>query len=201
MNHHAYLILGSLDDARAHVDTFGIERRGNPDVWEYSCETLSVDNARELKRRQESKAILGGKKMLLVSCTFITTEAQNSLLKVFEEPTKDTYIFLVLPSVTSVLPTLLSRLEVIQLETETVEGAAEAFLGATVVERQEIIKAIVENKDKAEAIRFLSGIEKVLSKNIAENKESLKIIIQMKLYLYSRSPSVKSIMEFVASFV
>lgn len=200
MEHHAHVLVGNINDARKFVDSHGVTRSGNPDVWEREFDTFTISDARELKKRQQSRAISGGKKTIIVSFSFITVEAQNSLLKVFEEPTDGTHIIVAVPAVAMLLPTLLSRVEIVVCDKQENDGACE-FMKATVAERQSMLKQMIEDKDKSGALALLSGIETELAANPKENKEKLKAVLEMKQYLYGRSPSVKSILEFVASFV
>jgi DNA polymerase III delta prime subunit len=78
----------------------------------------------------------------------LTPEAQNSLLKTLEEPAEQTIIALVTRNYSKLLPTILSRCSVYQLEDEgesknSVDGDnffnAKAFYRADYLERLKII--------------------------------------------------------------
>jgi DNA polymerase III gamma/tau subunit len=91
-----------------------------------SYETFGVDEGRELKEAQLSKSFGGGKKIFVISFETITVEAQNSLLKVFEEPTPDTHFFLISRTGSRLLPTLRSRIVFLQTESDSTPSLLQA---------------------------------------------------------------------------
>lgn len=78
----------------------------------YRGETFGIDDAREMRRRAYLSS--AAKTFFIISAEHITPEAQNALLKIIEEPPKETHFFILAPSVNTLLPTLRSRLQLIR---------------------------------------------------------------------------------------
>jgi len=77
--------------------------------------SLSVEEVREARERLMRSSFGGGKKVLLIDeAHTMTVSAQNSLLKVLEEPKGDTLIMLVSSAPERLLDTILSRLVVMR---------------------------------------------------------------------------------------
>jgi hypothetical protein len=145
----------------------------------------------------------------------VTGEAQNSLLKIFEEPSEGTHFFLVMPNTQVLIPTLRSRLVVVGREvvtggsTSEVKDLAKKFILANPAERILLIKGIVEEKDKGKAIDFVTALEEVLSpklnvtggNELLEKAGALTEVLTVKKYLHDRAPSVKLLLEHLCLFV
>lgn len=83
---------------------------------------ISIDTVRELQHFTTLK--IPGEKgirrvVIIESADLMTTEAQNALLKTLEEPPTDTVFILTAASVEALLPTIQSRVRVLQLVTPT----------------------------------------------------------------------------------
>lgn len=148
--HHAYLILGNKNDADNIIGSFfeklDIKPIGNPDVVYLNEERLGIDEARNLKARSELKAF-GTKKIFIINSLQITPEAQNALLKVFEEPSPNT-IFFIIANKNHLLPTLLSRMNIINLHSSLLGvNESEKFLKLNTTERLLFIKKISEDEN------------------------------------------------------
>ncbi|MEI6346044.1 MAG: hypothetical protein WCO79_02320 [bacterium] len=216
--HHAYCISGVSASGHAPFFTFlekhlAISTHGNPDFWHGQYESLGIDEARTIKEMQQrSAANVGAKKVFVISTDTITHEAQNALLKVFEDPTADTHFFLLMPSVETLLPTLRSRLVIVPADPQnnaatgngevekSVEQSVEQFLAASKGKRMTLIKPLVEEKDKRGALAFVDALIKKLSKSakdVAEHRPELEELLAMRSYLSDRSASIKMILEYL----
>ncbi len=81
--------------------------------------TLGIDDVRNLQKRLYLKPFKSQTKALIIAILDrVTLEAQNSLLKVLEEPPNHTIIVLVSTSKELFLPTVLSRSVLIELKDE-----------------------------------------------------------------------------------
>lgn len=209
--HHAYFLEGDTEQVLPSLLSFfekelEIIQNGNPDMKVESYETFGVDEGRELKEAQLSKSFGGGKKIFVISFETITVEAQNSLLKVFEEPTPDTHFFLISQSGSRLLPTLRSRIVFIQTESDSAPDLLKAkkFISASISERLKMIEPITEEKNKKEAKEFLSELatvlrnRKPLEKFSLEDSAILQDVLRAHDYLSDRSPSVKMLLEHIA---
>lgn len=206
--HHAHLIVGDkkladelLSDLFEKV--LEIEIVGNPDVRRFDVDTYTIDEARELKSAHFVKS-LGDKSFFIVNFNSIGTEAQQSLLKVFEDPVDDTHFFVITPTLRGLLPTLLSRFSIFHLPVSAPETSqAEKFIKARPANRIKQIKSIVDSKDKNKALAFVNELEVAYNKLFhsqiksgnRESVEFLKEIVAVRGFLQTRSPSVKILLE------
>jgi len=199
--HHAYLIEGDIEQSvlwlKDVLKKQGVEVTGNPNVWIDSDETCTIDRARRLKDIQSRKAVSGSDKYLIVGFSFITREAQNSLLKVLEDPTDKTHIFLVAPSRSTFLQTLLSRLAVVEgKKFEEGHTEAQVFLESDVAHRMKMIEPIIKKESsKTEAFALISHVEMFLNKDVISNAPKLERILTIKQTLSKPSASVKMLLE------
>ncbi|MBX4210649.1 hypothetical protein KW783_01625 [Candidatus Parcubacteria bacterium] len=184
--HHAYLIEGDRESSVERLKKFLTSELkytmlGNPDFWHSRFETMTIDDARFFREFQMRKALADNKKVVIIETDFLTREAQNSLLKIFEEPTADTHFFLVLPSAEILLPTLRSRLFISRHDSHDKIDMSDAreFVKKSPAERLLMIKDIVEEKNKAKAISFLNSLEAYLNSTL-----DLKKATQHELALF-----------------
>jgi len=213
--HHAYLLEGERSAVLAELqDLFDgklkIKRQGNPDYSEEFFDTLTIDNARAIEENQmRMSSHSAGQKIFVIGFNFITREAQNALLKVFEEPTEGTHFFLIAQRAEDLLSTLKSRLLIVRGD-EKGEGGGEdthpkmakEFVASTKAERIKMLKSFIEEiadeeKSKAEAGRFLDALEREIYKKQGA-VPVLQTILKAKDYARDRSSSLKLILESVA---
>lgn len=208
--HHAYIIEGDKKDICPRLFTFfeeelQIPTRGNPDFIYQEFELFGINDARNLKELHYSKPVAGDKKLLVTVLGSITTEAQNALLKVLEEPVGHSHFFFISPSSDLFIPTIISRTEVLKKEVVADAALSEeayAYLRRTPVERLELVRNMIEEKDSAKALSLLDKMEQVYEESLREGageqgriREALEEIIRMRSYLRSKSASIKMIME------
>lgn len=205
--HHATLFLGEREDL-LKKSIFFIETRtgkkvlGNPDVSIERYETMGIDDARVLKERASTKP-LGKERFFIISFGFMTVEAQNALLKLFEEPGENVYFFLITQSAAGLLPTLRSRLmlsgesrrkdmkEIVSFLASSVDGRLKAM---------ERFKGADNESKKSEFLDFIDAIEQALGERLPDKKagEALREVLALKRYAYDRAPSIKMLAEYLA---
>jgi DNA polymerase III delta prime subunit len=141
-----------------------------------------------------------------VAVSQITSEAQQALLKLFEEP-QEGAIFLLLAPHGSIIPTLRSRfLDYPWKPQESVFQSAGAFLAASQKTRgAEIVKLLKDEDGLRERVRdFLNALEQALypmlqkSSGKKEIREGLEDIARIRSYANDRSPSLKMLLEHLA---
>ena len=207
--HHAYFLVGDGEEIFLELRGFleekvGVKTLGNPDFWYGKFNTLNIEGARGIAESQERKSFkshlearLPSKKIFIIQTDFITEEAQNSLLKVFEEPTKGTHFFIISPQ-DNLLPTLRSRMQVIM--SKTVFDSSK-ILNMEIAERLEKVKEITdmikdEEKTKQDAITLLNQIETELhNTGVEKSAKALEICESARASLYDRGAPVKMILE------
>ncbi len=97
-----------------------IEEGSHPDVSNYPTnqgDKISVSDVEQLLEKSYLKPVEGENKVFIISNLANMAEvAQNKILKILEEPPKNTYFILTAPNTASVLPTIQSRCVKIPME-------------------------------------------------------------------------------------
>ncbi|OHB10706.1 MAG: hypothetical protein A3G05_01005 [Candidatus Zambryskibacteria bacterium RIFCSPLOWO2_12_FULL_45_14] len=136
--HHARLLIGTTKEAESYLNLYckdlGIRLANNPDFFAFKTDTFGIDEARELKLLAARKAVTQ-QKTFFISPVRITLEAQNALLKTFEDPSPDTIFFLVTREEALIIPTLLSRMQMTRLNLVQTGQEAQQFLSSSLKDR------------------------------------------------------------------
>jgi hypothetical protein len=170
MAHHAFFVTGELEDGIARsLDfvriTYRLSVLANPNVLILRHGLLSVEDARRLRSTADLGPTAGTHKVLVITASRLFHEAQNALLKLFEEPPEGTILILVIPSEGMLLPTLRSRLLALphaKGETGTPEYVyAETFLEAAPAAREKYLSSILdrtksEKEEEKQAARLMA---------------------------------------------
>ena len=174
MAHHAYYYVAHQEEGIAQALRYAHESlhmvsEGNPDIVILRHTLFSVDDARSVVRHVGQTGI-SGKKLLILSTERIFHEAQNALLKVFEDPPDGTTLILILPSTGLLLPTLRSRLLSLPVGSHAggLSHTVQTFIQASTTEREKILNALLtrakSDKDdekqavRGEALRLIEGL-------------------------------------------
>ncbi len=214
---HAYVIGGDGEEARKHAEgmlaRLGSLGPGHPDYLESTHVSFGIDDARAVRAWQELSSSSGGPKACLIAAEFITREAENALLKTLEEPAPNTHIFILTPNPGALLPTTLSRVQVVMppgavsaASSGAEHAEAERFLALSQGERLARIATIVEKGDDDEAaaevrertLSLMNGLESVLAKDPRTHGEALSLLLKLKKYLYMPGASSRMILETIA---
>jgi DNA polymerase III delta prime subunit len=211
--HHAYLFEGSLSITPllhiSAVEHFGFKNPkegAHPDVHVYTYEKFNIEEARALAEEASIKSI-SGRALFIIGATSITTDAQQALLKLFEEPQAGTIFILLVPHGT-LIPTLASRfadypLEVVQDERQG--KSATAFLKSSNKERSaQIVALLKDDEHMKERVRdLLNAIEQRLYAAELKSpdpvlRQALTEIGLVRKYIGDRSASLKMLLEHLA---
>ena len=132
----AYVVQGSAECVSAvcgFLEVQGISVRGNPDVLVRAYPSFLMDDARSLRERATLRATGEHGRIFVIAAPTIAPDAQNALLKTFEEPPAGARFILVVPAPDMLLPTLRSRMQVLDVgssetpqETISVAGGGES---------------------------------------------------------------------------
>ena len=233
MAHHAYVIEGEAEDGIGRALGFAerelaLSAEANPDVIVRRYGLFSVEDARELAGIARLSSTTGGAQAIVVSATRLFHEAQNALLKLFEEPPPDTYLFLVVPSAGMLLPTMRSRVMALPEDGKNAkkakkvqkenQGIAEAFLGATAAAREKLVAKLLaqakSDKDeekqaaRADALALAEGLARAAhakwlaaKPESAEEKSLRAYLADLDSFipiLHERSAPLKLIFEHLA---
>lgn len=183
--HHANLLIASGEEAKVYLrqfcDGLGITLANNPDFFVFKTEIFGIDEARELRLLAVRKSLTtttGGKKIFLITPTVLTPEAQNALLKTFEDPFPDTIFFVAVREEGLILPTLRSRMQTIRVP-----------------------KGIKFQSREAEEFLSLSLKDRLIfAKDFADEEKNLPIFLDNLLLLLKKKDGTKKSIESVYNF-
>ena len=213
-NSHGYLIFGDKNksilwakEKASTILNISINTLGSyQDFSNEDYDSFGIDESRRLKERAFMRPLAGENKVFVISSHAFTVEAQNALLKLFEEPAKGTYFFIITQNLNNILPTLISRLVMVRLEDKSIsneeEDIATDFLSSNPAKRLLFINKIIEKKVKGEMDEFLNNLESMAVKKI-EKKDKIFIstmenIHKSRKYIGSRGSSPKLVLEYLA---
>lgn len=221
--HQAYAIEAEGEEGMAAARGWlarelGMNGEDDPDIVVLRYGLFSVEDARRVAEIAAQGPIAGDKKAIVIAASRAYREAQNALLKLFEEPPSGTYLFLILPSLGGLLPTLRSRVQTLALPGAAVRRtkphipeAAEAFLNAGREKRAAIAKKLATGKDEEErrehrdeALAIVNGIEAAAHarlRNVRLAKPYIRLLGEIQAlrgYLHDRSAPVRMILEHLA---
>ncbi len=190
MESHNHLILATSLETAPIPDELKTE---GPDVRHILIEKLGIGDARLLTEQSSRRALNGKTHNFVIVTNNITLEAQNALLKLFEEPPANTVFFLIIPHESLLLPTLRSRFVDQIRATEKTSTEADEFLTMSLGERMEYITKQAK-KDPSSLERLATDLGR--KKNLTpEAKRSLLLVNK---YVYNRGASRKALLEELA---
>lgn len=201
---NTHLVAGTLEmipAILALLEDEGIETKGNVDLYVRTYQSFGIDEARELRARASSRALVG-RRVFVVATPSMTTEAQNALLKTLEEPAGDAFFFFITPSPQTLLSTFRSRAQVLTLESEESQDSlvdAEKFLAASSSARLDMLKPLLEKgdddkRDLGAILSFLDSLEHFF----IQKPEGLHAIYRARRYIGDKGALVKPLLEQLA---
>lgn len=203
--HHAYLILGDREAIQPILtDTLKIVGDGATIIWE-NYETFGIDESRGLTERSARRNWHGKRELVVINAERYTIEAQNALLKLFEEPRVGLHFFILSARATDFLPTLQSRLIIIEnredIKSEKHEQDQKAleFLSSTPADRLDFIaKELKRELTRAEWSPFLNALEKICHNQPTLNEKALTELGLVRHYLADPASSPRLLFEHLA---
>lgn len=212
--HHACLIEGDrtkiLPEVFSFCENIGIKITGNPDFYSIHIDNLKIDEAFKLREMAGEKSFSGEKKIFCISINQINKEAQQVLLKIFEEPSKDTHFFIIIPDKNILLKTILSRFYIISEKQDIDLSEIEKFIKMSLQLRLDFVKELTkkekeenlnENTDpdssRSKSLRFLDSLESYLSKKEI-NTKIIEHIFKIRSAMQMPGSSPKMLLESIA---
>ena len=230
--HHAYLIEGVKEEVLPEILDFikslGVKVSGNPDFYSIHLDSFKIEDARNLRSMAYEKSFSGekssnsGKKIFLISANNFLGEAQNTLLKMFEEPINNTHFFVIVPDSGIFLKTLLSRFYIIKAKSNLEDEIkkAEKFLRMNLRDRLDFMKELLmeENEEedeeidnmnngRAKGLKFLNALEYILQEKLKDKnnfllvKDPMEHILKVRSFMSQPGSSAKNLMESVALII
>ncbi len=189
------LVAGSLRES-ALPESLKTE---NADIHHLVFERFGIDEARELRAKSSTKAFGTEPHTFVIFTRDLTLEAQNSLLKLTEDPPTSLSLYLIIPSESLLIPTLRSRFVMAEGQTKKVGNtqSAEEFLALSYAERLLLVADKVKQKDQAWIDNLLFELYESRVAD-ARNKEAKKSLLLAITYMRNRGASKKQLLEELA---
>lgn len=192
MEHHATLV--RANDRESYIATLP---QGAVALLH---DTFGIDEARQLASDAQLRPANGEASRFVISTGFITHEAQNALLKLFEEPPADTFFTLVVPQSLQLLPTLQSRIghELMWQSEQSGNQVWAAFTSASYPDRLKQIETWQKNKDKDPhwLPAMVAGVHSISVTKLSSQDAQVVLFVGSKLA--TRGASNKMLLEHLA---
>ncbi len=165
---HSFLIIGKpIEKAKNYAFDFCLKNKIDKiDIAFIESEkAVGIGQVRDFQKRIFLKPFKSEQKAVILEAgNGLTLESQNALLKVLEEPPKNTIIMLLVESSESILPTIISRCKIIFLDKDNVgqkdldeyEKILLSLKNSGVGDRLRLAQD--KSKDKETALRFVEGL-------------------------------------------
>ena len=192
MQHHATVVRTS--HSNDYLQTI------KSDFVLFTYDKVGIEQARELTDQAQLRPTQGETQHFVVQTNFITHEAQNALLKLFEEPPLGTLFTLVVPPAFGLLPTLQSRIgnDLVWQTNDHTNTAWELFTLASYVDRLAQIDSWQKSKEKDPAWlqAMVSGVQSVSLNALKPSDGAALQLVGAKLA--TRGASNKMLLEHLA---
>jgi len=200
--HHALLYIGSSDTCDSCIESLQKELNVSPiDTRVYKKGEFFIEDARDLKGAIYTTPLSGEKTLAVVAVEKMGIHPQNALLKITEEPPAHAHIVLILPNEDMLLPTLRSRLMLVDTDTDQRDmSQAKEFLNSDTAQRQKITGKILKNKDTVAGKNLIRDLEYVLGSvtDKEKYKDELGDLIAFRQYVEQRGAGMKYMLEHLA---
>jgi len=160
--------------------------------------SIGISRMHELKKWVNIKPYSGENKIAFIhNAHLLTDEAQNSILKLLEEPHNDTTIILICNNYQTLLPTIISRCQLLEdNDREILEpNFIQKFMAMNTLEKFEYIEFIEKIENKKFAIEnFLKMLLNYFRAQLLEKKEKtiidkINLISEAKVLIDANVPA------------
>lgn len=143
-----------------------------------TSQSIGIETVKLIQKKLYFKPIKSTNKLIVIEdAQLLTPEAQNALLKVLEEPPANTFIILGSESKEMLLPTILSRCQIIELVeehkkiSEKTMDELQVFIQnlptSSIGEKLKLAEQLAKNKDKA--IDWLENLILIIREKLLHN--------------------------------
>lgn len=229
--YHSYVVEGDpsllANELLWFLESRGEIEKQSQDVICQMYESFTMEDSRVIKDWHNKLGITSGKRICILAAKFINKEAEQALLKIIEEPAIDTHFFMVVPDSSVLLPTIISRVQIVKIPTHSTLGVvsgneekiksveitkeASSFIKMTPADRINKIVQIIKEKKEDEnsnlrfyVLNFINELEKDFYQKFKGNKNDKNIIFILgelemsRKYISAPGASVKMILEHLA---
>lgn len=195
--HHAILLYNDESEERLRMEL----DEEDAEVESIRADRFSIDDARALRKASALRPV-GKSRVFVIESSNIAPEAQHALLKLFEEPPQGVRFVLVLPRTAELLPTLRSRLHVVDITPQGIASPAfKEFLKMPLGARMEMIAERTKAKDTRWSMELLSGFESFVSAEPQMHPDLAHAVLTARGLLQRKGASAKMLLEDLALYL
>ncbi len=173
----------------SHPNIYILRKKQNEKTKKFYGE-IRIDDVREMMRKIRQTAAIGAPKICVIDAIDDCNQmAANALLKILEEPPKNSLFILISHQKNAILPTILSRTQQISFRPLSEEKIAQILKNANIAQSDIMQNAIELAKGRArrafealllENLELLTNIQNWLtSEKLRENASHLELIEQL----------------------
>ena len=217
--YHSYIVEGDPTKIAplllSYLEIRGEAENQSPDVLCQIYESFTMDDSVQIKDWHNRLGISKSKKICIIATKFINREAEQTLLKIIEEPAVNTHFFIIIPDSSVLLDTIISRTHVVktnQISGIDIQTEVTSFISSPPTDRIKRVAVVIEkNKDKENsgqlryyATSFVNELESVFHQKFKINRNDIKVkfilneLQKSREYLRTPGASVKMILEHLA---
>ncbi len=193
--HHANLLVGSKTWAFEEVPCDCTKE--TPDVCIRVYERMSIKDVRELIHDASLRPVASETRIFVLYIERILHEAQNALLKLFEEPNETTIFYVGVEDDGILLPTLRSRFML--FAREEIRNDSEVFNHFKKLSYNEKLQTIAD-KTKEGDEAWIQSVVRGLSEyaHVSKERELMKDVLMLEKYIKTNGASKKMLLEHLA---
>ncbi len=216
--YHSYIVEANPDITvtllRDFFEARGDIQIGSLDTLCQNYDSFTIDDSSFLRNWHSHKNATMGKRICILGAKSINREAEQSLLKMLEEPAFDTHFFLVVPNALFLLETIRSRAHIVKVvndDDDVLKQQVLKFIASSPKDRIDFVAEMIKkykDEDSSGNLRFnatcfINELEKVIYEKFIIKKEDetqfiLKELHQSRKFLSTPGASVKMILEHIA---
>lgn len=196
-DHHAIVYEGmSLADTAVPA---GYQKPGI-DVNHHVVERLSIGTVRAITESASRRHVAAAYQVFVIVTATIPVEAQNALLKLFEEPPATARFYLVIPQLGLLLPTLRSRVFVGEsaLTASAYSTVFTDFVAAPYAARLDMIAKLAKQKDATTMYALVRDAERYVQMQHPLDPVALRSVTTVSQYIRTNGASKKMLLEHLA---
>jgi len=201
---HSYIVYDKPIETSELIKEEIKSKLPNALIIEANYENFLVEEAKNLDREAFHSVSKDKPKILVISCFGITVQAQNALLKTFEESSENIHFFFCVPNDIQLLPTLKSRCALVYMS-KAEEVGGKKFLSMSLEKRFDYIDSLILENNKEIVSDFLNSLEYECHNNIMEGRADTRevraydAIMLAREYLRDTAVSIKQILKHIAT--
>lgn len=169
--------------------------------------TLKIDDVRKITQSVSLKPSGGGSRVIIIrKMDKATIEASNAFLKILEEPPENNYLILVTGNISKLLPTIVSRCQVIS-DNKLNENSFDAvktkktlmeILTASVGERILLSQKLVTTRE--EGLKFLDNLLALLEELLYKKNPQIDLSVKEIAQLLKKVSAARNYLERYINF-